>query len=172
MNFSKILVFSDVSFSRNNDESSQVRYIIQVSGRKYNENKIDFSSKNCRRDVRSFLVAETFVTANTCDAAVVIQHHLTMILKKKIKIKILIDCETPFHVVISKSSIIERILIIYIKAAREAYSEVIVIDIMWIRREYNKSYAMNNHTILPQLVACLQTGNARIRSKNRYFAHW
>lgn len=43
-------------------------------------------------------------------------------------------------------------LMIDIKAIREAFNEVIVNGFMWIRREYIIAGAITKHTIIPQLV--------------------
>lgn len=92
------------------------------------------------------------------DAAILIQHDFIKILKKKLKVRILIDSETIFNVVINNEFITKRRLTIYIKASRESYNDGIVNDIIWIRREHSLADAMTKHTILPRLVKFLQPG--------------
>ena len=45
-----------------------------------------------------------------------------------------------------------------IKAAREAYNQGIIDDIIWIRRQFNLADAMTKPSILPELVQALETG--------------
>lgn len=161
MDTTEILVFSDGSFSGNNDRSSQVGYIIMLADNENNGNIIDYSSTKSRRVVRSVLGAETFGMADACDAAIVIQHDMKKILKRTFKIKLLTDSETLFNVVIRNASTTERRLMIDIKAAREAYNEGTINDVVWIRRDYNLADAMTKYKILPQLVEFLQTGKVR-----------
>lgn len=48
---------------------------------------------------------------------------------------------------------------IYVRAAREAYNEGIVDDIIWIRLTYNLSNSMTKSIILLQLFEMMETGN-------------
>lgn len=59
-----------------------------------------------------------------------------------------------------------------IKATREAYSEEIFNDFMWIRPEYNIAHEMKRNAILPQLVALLKQEVSSMRSNNQLFTHW
>lgn len=54
----------------------------------------------------------------------------------------LTDSETSFNVIIRNVPTTEKRLMINIKAAREAYNEGIVENIIWIRRNYNLSDAL------------------------------
>ena len=99
--------------------------------------------------------------ADACDAAIVIQHDMEKMLKRKFKIKLLTDSETVFKVVIRNASTTERRLMIDIKAAREAYNEGTINDVIWIRRDYNLADAMTKYKIQPQLVEFLQTGKVK-----------
>ena len=90
----------------------------------------------------SVLGAETFALADACDAAIVLQHELKGILKRTLKIRILTDSDTLFKVVIRNAATTEKRLMIDVKAAREAYNQGIIEDVMWIRRDYNLADAM------------------------------
>ena len=45
-----------------------------------------------------------------------------------------------------------------VKAAREAYNQGVIEDVMWIRRDYNLADAMTKSNILPQLIKVMETG--------------
>ena len=152
-----ILIFSGGSFSGNDDSSSQIGYIIFICDEEGNTAPIDFSSTKSRRVVRSVLGAETFALANSCDTAIVLQHDLKQILKRTLKIKILTDTETLFNVMIKNANTTEKRLMIDIKAAREAYNEGIIEDIVWIRRQFNLAHAMTKAQINQDLVKALNT---------------
>lgn len=146
---SKIVVYSDGSFSSNNDGSSQVEYQIFISDKSNNANLIDFASVNPRRVVRSALGADKFGLADACDASILIRQDLRLILKQTLKILILTDSERLFSVIICSGQTTEKRLMIDIKAAREAYNEVIGDNIIWIRRNYNLVDAMTKSGYQP-----------------------
>lgn len=56
--------------------------------------------------------------ADECSGTIVIQHEIINIVKKKLKIKILVQSEMKFNLVISNESTTERRLMIDTKAAR------------------------------------------------------
>lgn len=64
--------------------------------------------------------AKTFSTTDGCDTAIVIQHHLTKIFKKKLKIQILTDSEELFTLVMRNAYTTEGRLMIDIKGTGEA----------------------------------------------------
>lgn len=76
MTSSAILVFSDGSFSVNNDESLQLGYMLLIADGNNAGNIIAFSSTNSRRVGRSVLGAEPFGMEDAFDATIVIQHDL------------------------------------------------------------------------------------------------
>lgn len=117
-------------FNTNSDRSSQMGYIILFADINDNRNIIEFCSTNSRSILRSALGAETFGMAESCDDAIVIQHGLTEILKKRPIINNITDNEIVFNVVIGNASKKERRPMIYITAAWEAFNEGFVNDVM------------------------------------------
>lgn len=77
-------------------------------------------------------------------------------LGKTIKIKWLTDSKILFSVIIRNASSTEKRLIIDVKAAREAYNDGIIDDIIWIRRKYNPGGAMAKAAILSESIAAVK----------------
>lgn len=107
--------------------------------------------------------------ADTFYASIILQNDLINFLKNKGKMKILNDSEKLVNVAIMNASTRDRRLMVDIKAARDAYNEGIVNDIIWIRLEYNLSDAMTKHKILPQLFDLLQTGKIKSEIEKSVF---
>lgn len=122
---------------------------------------IYYSSIKSRRIVRSVLGAEKFGMADACDSSIILKHEIKKIKGESIKINIITDSETLFDDIILNTSTIERRLMIDIKAAREAYNEVIINDLIWIRMDYNLADTMKKSKVLPQLVAVMKTGKTK-----------
>lgn len=162
---SNSLVFSDGSFSGNNDGSSQFGFIIFLADKNNDVSLIGFSSVLSRRVVRPVLGAETFSLAYACDAATVMQHKLKNILGRRLKIKILADSETLFNFIIRDASTTERRLMIHVKAVREAYNDVTVEDDIWIRRNYNLADVVTKTSLLPLFNKVMKTGT-NMKSSN------
>lgn len=80
------------------------------------------------------LGTETFALVETCDSLLFIYHELQKKVEKKHKIKILTDSETLFNVIIRNTSTTKRRLMIEIKATSEAFNEVIINNVILIRR--------------------------------------
>ena len=102
--------------------------------------------------------AEKFGLVNACDAAIIIQHDLSHILKKTLKIVVLTDSETLFNVIIRNGPTSEKRLMIDIKCAGEAYNTNIIEDIIWIRRNFNIGDAITKAAVSNELVKTLRTG--------------
>lgn len=57
-------------------------------------------------------------------------------MNKKVKITILADSAALYNIMILNTPITEKRLTVYIKAAKEAYSDDIINFIIWIRRQF------------------------------------
>lgn len=77
-------------------------------------------------------------------------------MEKNLKMQVLTDSETLFNFIISNVPTTEKRLMIDVKAAREAYNEGIIDDVIWILRKYNLADAMKKASIVPELVEELQ----------------
>lgn len=68
------------------------------------------------------------------------------------------ESETLFNVITLNRTNTEKVLMIYIKAARVAYDEGIIDDIIWIRRNYNLADAMRKATTSQDFAGNLEKG--------------
>lgn len=124
--------------------------------------------------VRSVLGAETVGLADACNFAIIIQHYLKQILRKTLTIKVLTVIKTLFNVIIRNGSTTRMRLIIDVKAAREAYDDGIIDDVICIRRNFNLADLMTKTARTPEFVEALhqnqlhyeieQSVNRKIRS--------
>lgn len=71
-------------------------------------------------------------------------------LKNNLKIQVLNDSETLINVIIRNASTTEKRLMLDVKYANEAYNDVIIDGIIWIRRKLNMADAVTKSTILPE----------------------
>lgn len=69
----RITVFSDFSFSVNDNSPSQVGYMIFLPHMYHNSNRIEYTSVKSGHVVRSILGAETFTLAHAFDSAILFQ---------------------------------------------------------------------------------------------------
>lgn len=77
---SQLTVYSFGSFSGNEDGSFQVGYKIFLTDKHNNANLIYYASIKSRLVVKSVLGVETFALADACNAAILIQYDLQIIL--------------------------------------------------------------------------------------------
>lgn len=80
--------------------------------------------------IRSVLGEKAFRLTDECDTAIILQHNLRKILGRTLKIKIWTANATLFNRLIRNVPSTEKILVIYIKAAIEAYNDGIINDII------------------------------------------
>lgn len=140
--------------------SSEVEFVIFLADKNTNSALTDFSIVKSRTLIRSVLGVQTFSLADSCEAAIPIRHELKNITIRTFKIKILTyKYEILFNVIIHNASTTESILMIDVKASREAYNDGIVEDSIWIRRSYNLTNVMTKTSILAQLLDVIETGN-------------
>lgn len=111
--------------------------MISITDKYNNTNGIDYTSIKSRRLIRSALAEESFALADACDAAILIQKYLKIILKRTLKIIVLTDSATLFNSMIRNTPTNVEILFLYIKAAKEAYNVESIDDIIRVRHKFN-----------------------------------
>lgn len=84
------------------------------------------------------------------------QHKTKQLFNKRLKITVLPDSSTLFNFLIRNNNITEKRLLMDTTAAREAYNERIVDDIIWIRRKFNTADSMMKPAIPSDLVHAVQ----------------
>lgn len=72
-----------------------------MSDKDNNANLVDFTIVKSGKVARSALGVETFGLADACGAAIIIRHHLKMILNRTLNVILLTDSETLFNFIIS-----------------------------------------------------------------------
>lgn len=73
-----------------------------------NENLIKYASVKSRRVIRSVLGADMFALEDACDAAILLQHDLNIIINKTLKISLLTDSATIFNFIIRNAPTTEN----------------------------------------------------------------
>ena len=80
-----IRVYPHSSFASNEENSSQLGYIIMPTDGNDNENMLSYCSKKSKRIARSIVAGEVFAFSALFDRAYVIRHDLQSILVVKIR---------------------------------------------------------------------------------------
>ena len=118
----RLRVYTDASFAKNDDLSSQLGFIILLCDSTNRAHIMDYSSRKSKRVVRSILGGEIYEFADGFDRAFMLRHDLETIYQTEIPLEIRTDSLQMFHVVTKASSTTERRLMIDIAAARESYN--------------------------------------------------
>lgn len=92
-------------------------------------NWLAFASYKCRRIVRLKLGGETYAFDESFDIAYSIAHDMQKLLRQTVQITILTDSESMFRLLLKSSTTPEKILIINIRATREAYENGYITNI-------------------------------------------
>lgn len=115
-------VHADASFASNDDNSSQLGFIILLCDAADRCHVLAYSSKKSRRVVRSIMAGEVYAFANAFDEAFIIKHDLERVYKQRVPLTMLTDSKQLFDVITRASHTTEKRLMIDIAAAREAYN--------------------------------------------------
>lgn len=78
-----IRVYTDASFGTNDDLTSQLGYVVLLCDADNNCLLLDFSSKKCKRVVRSILGGDVYAFTEGFDCAYMIKHDLGKLYDKK-----------------------------------------------------------------------------------------
>lgn len=138
----QLRVYSDASYSNNEDKSSQLGYIIFLMDKHNRCQPLFWSSHKSKRVSRSVLGSETMAFADAFDMAYVIKYDLQLMLGKVIPISMMTDSLSLFDVITKSTITTERRLMIDIKAAKESYQKNEIQDIAYIRSENNPADAI------------------------------
>lgn len=126
-----IVVYSDLWFAKNKDGAFPVVFLIFMADKTNVANLTEYARNNSRRVARPVLGAEKFDLADTCDSAILIQNSSSEALGKTLRIQVLTGTETLFNIIKSNSSTSEKIVMVDVEAAREAYKGKIIHYIIW-----------------------------------------
>ena len=84
-------VYTDASFSGNDDLSSQLGFLILLCDSSNRAHILDYLSRKSKRVVRSILGGEVYAFASGFDRAFILRHDLETIFRMKISLHMLID---------------------------------------------------------------------------------
>lgn len=132
-----IRAYSDSSFANNEDQKSQLGFIILLCDKFNNCNILHYNSYKAKRINRSVLGAEVYAFADAFDYAFTLKHDLEEILQSQVPLQILTDSKSLFDIITKSSTTTERRLMIDIKSVREGYENFDISDVGFIRSEHN-----------------------------------
>ena len=115
-------VYSDAPFASNDDNGSQLVYLILLADDSNCCHILALSSKKSKRVIRFIMEGEFFVLSTAIYYALVIQQGLKSILGQSIKQMIFMGLKQLFDVIKKSSYTIEKRLMIEVTTAREAYN--------------------------------------------------
>ena len=134
--------YSDSSFADNSDLTTQLGHIVFLCDNEDNCSILHYSSIKSRRVVRSCLGGEAYALADALDITIAVRTDLEAMLNCTIPIKIYTDNKSLFDVVTRNSVTTEKRLMLNIRSVREAYQDLDLNDMAWIRSEYNPADAL------------------------------
>ncbi len=138
----EIHVFADASFATDKDLSSQIGYVIVLVDDKGNCSFLSCSNSKGSRATRYILAAELDALAHGFDAVFARSHIVGKLPVWKMKAQVLTDSRTLFESVTSLCSMTGKRLLIDIYCLREAYRNVDLANLGWIRTQDNISDAL------------------------------
>eukprot|EP00170_Pyropia_yezoensis_P002385 contig_10001_g2389 len=104
----RLKVYADASFASNDDESSQLGYLILLCDDRCACHVLSYSSKKSRRVVRSMMAGAVCAIANAFDEAFVIKHDLQPVNQQHIPLIMLTDSKQLFDVITRASHPTEK----------------------------------------------------------------
>ncbi len=111
--------------------------------------------------MRSVLAAELRAVTHVYDAGFALAHAFSVLLSRKMKIRVFTDSRTLFDSIVTLRSMTEKRLLIDIAGLREAYSKGDLSNLGWIRSEYNIADALTKEKKESALHRILATATFR-----------
>ena len=138
----RLQVYSDASYGKNFDGSSQLGYIIFLADLNGNCQPLFWSSHKSKRVSRSVLGSETMTFADAFDMAYAMKNDLHNMTSLDIPIVMLTDSLSLFDVITKAKITSEKRLMIDVKVVKDAYQRNELHNIGFIRSEYNPADAL------------------------------
>lgn len=129
--------YADASFATNDDNSSQLGYIVLLADASNRCHVLSYASRKSRRVVRSIMAGEIYAFADAFDKAFVIKYDLERIYRQHLPLVMLTDSKQMFDVITRASHTTEKRLMIDVAAAREAYNRGEISNVGLVRSEHN-----------------------------------
>ena len=115
-------VYADASFANNDDDSSQLAYIVLLCDNTERCHVLSYGSRKSRRVVRSIMAGELYAFSHAFDSTFIIKHDPESDYNPIIPLIMLTDSKQIVDVITKASQTTERMMMIDIAGAREAYS--------------------------------------------------
>ena len=154
----QLRAYADASFATNDDQSSQLGFIILLVDGSGQAHVLSFSSRKSRRVVRSVLAVEVYAFGAACDEGYMLRHDLERLYDCHIPLTILTDSKQLFDVVTRGSHPTEKRLLIDVAAAREAYNHREISSVGLVTSANNISDSLTNVKPSGALELLLATG--------------
>lgn len=132
-----ISTYTDSYFATNDDHSSQLGNVILLCDDTDRCHILDYASNNCKRVVTSSMGGETYTFTEGFDCAYATKHTFGKLYRQKIPFTMLTDSKQMFDDVTKASHPLEKGLITYIAAFREAYGRHNISNIGLVLSEHN-----------------------------------
>ena len=138
----KLVVFTDASFANNNDNTSQIGFVIVLADSDNNANIVHWSSIKCKRVTRSVLASELYAMAHGFDHGAVIKATIEKILQVELPLVLCTDSKSLYECLVKLGSTQEKRLMVDLMCLRQSYERRMITQIKWIDGDANPADAM------------------------------
>ncbi len=128
-------VYTDTSFANNDGLSTQLGYLVLLCDKHDKCNVLHYSSHKLRRKVRSVMGGDVYAFADGLDYALTLKFDLERIIGKHLPLSMV--TKQLFDVITKNSTATEKKLMIDIETVREAYQDMLLTDVGFLRSPQN-----------------------------------
>ena len=157
----ELRVYTDASFANNADLSSQLGWCIFAVDATGRCNLLHWSSRKCRRVVKSTFAAELFALVQGYDNGMALKHSISAILGRDVQIAIYIDSKGVWDAVVSLRSLTEKRLLIDIACLRQSFGTGELKSFYCIDTALNPADAFTKERPCPAFQEVLDSGRLR-----------
>ena len=143
--------YSDAAFANNSELSSQLGRVVLFTDESNKAIPLLYSSYKSRRATRSVLSAEMIVFADLPDDVLAISKQLEIMLQRTIPVHMSTGSKSLFDIIAKGSRTNEKRNMLDMYAARQAYNDLEIINIGFVRNSYNLATGLTK----PKLQAAL-----------------
>eukprot|EP00168_Porphyra_purpurea_P020863 TRINITY_DN895_c0_g1_i6.p1 TRINITY_DN895_c0_g1~~TRINITY_DN895_c0_g1_i6.p1 ORF type:complete len:1091 (+),score=259.84 TRINITY_DN895_c0_g1_i6:1132-4404(+) len=150
--------YADASFAGNRDLSSQVGYVVLLCDASGRSHVLAYSSRKCKRVVRSAMAGEVYALTAAMDEAFVLRYDLETLYRRHIPLTIYTDSKQSFDVITRSTHPTEKRLLIDIAGLRESYTRREISSLGLVATEHNIADGMTKLKCGSALDCLLKTG--------------
>lgn len=133
----RVIGYSDASFGKNLDLSSQLSYITFLTDATNKVIPINYKSYKSKRICRSAMAAEVIAFADLFDSAFTLREELSSLLNRHVHLDLFTDSKSLFDIISRGSKTSEKRLMLDVAAAREGFKNQDISNIGLVRSESN-----------------------------------